>query len=281
MSHLFCTTNCIETCQPPYNIHQQVFSLLLEIINRLNQQFLHTPFPEIIPPINMPKFPKSPNEIQKLQNFPITAIINTKHSKLIDKLGTTKILTSYKCKWALPNNHNYMMWLNTKKVFPHNIPNITEHNLILLKQFYITQQHKHYQNKIEQYFYQIQSKDTRYIHEPLQLPLIQINLNKCNPDIDINTIEPTIQTIQDKASIFTHKGNHLITISKDRLKWLWNQYNANSSTHQQLDPPCQPFVTKVIWLYKRYKYHIPKMDPLKKITLHNPYRNPRPYYNII
>jgi hypothetical protein len=163
-----------------------------------------------------------------------------------------------------------MMWLNTNKVFPLNIPNITEHNLILLKQFYITQQHKHYQNKIEQNFYQTQSKDTRYIHEPLQLLLVQINLNECNPDTDINTIEPTIQIIQDKAFIFTHKRNHLITISNDRLKWLWNQYNTNSSAHQQLDPPHQPFVTKVIWLYQRYKYRIPKTDPLKKshYTIH-------------
>jgi hypothetical protein len=39
--------------------------------------------------------------------------------------------------------------MNTNKVFPHNTPNITEHNLILLKQFYLAQQHKHYQNQIE------------------------------------------------------------------------------------------------------------------------------------
>jgi hypothetical protein len=157
-----------------------------------------------------------------------------------------------------------MMWMNTNKVFPHNTPNITEHNLILLKQFYLTQQHKHYQNKIEQNFYQIQSKDTRYIYEPLQLPLVQINLNECNPDTNINTLEPTIQIIQDEALIFTNKGNHLITISKNRLDWLWKQYTTNSNIHQQLDPPCQPFVTEVIWLYERYKYWIPKIDPLKK-----------------
>jgi hypothetical protein len=230
-SHLFCTTNCAVTCQPPCNIHQQAFTLLPEIINHPNQNFLHTPFLEIIPPINMPKLPKPPNRMQKLQDYPITAIIATKNSKRTNKLGTTKLFTSYKCKWTQPENHNYMMWMNTNKVFPHNTPNITEHNLILLKQFYLTQQHKHYQNIIEQNFYQIQSKDTRYIQEPLQLPLVQINLNECNPDTDINTLEPTIQTIQDKALIFTNKGNHLITISKNRLEWLWNQYTTNSNTH--------------------------------------------------
>jgi hypothetical protein len=60
-SHLFCTTNCAITCQPPCNIHQQAFTLLPEIINRPNQQYLHTPPPEIIPPINMPDLPKPPH----------------------------------------------------------------------------------------------------------------------------------------------------------------------------------------------------------------------------
>jgi hypothetical protein len=156
------------------------------------------------------------------------------------------------------------MWMNTNKVFPYNIPNITEYNLTLLKQFYLTQQHKHYQNITEQNFYQIQSKDTRYIHPPLQLPLVQIILNECNLDTDINTLEPTIQIIQNKALIFTNKGNHLITISKNRLEWLWNQYTTNSNIHHQLDQPCQTFETEVIWLYERYKYRIPKTDPLKK-----------------
>ena len=104
----------------------------------------------------------------------------------------------------------------------------------------------------------------RYIHEPLQLPLVQIHLNECNPDIDINTTEPTIQIIHDKALIFTNNGNHLITIPKDRLEWLWNQYNTNSNIHYQLDPPQQPFIIEVIWLYERYKYRIPKTNLLKR-----------------
>jgi hypothetical protein len=158
------------------------------------------------------------------------------------------------------------MWMNTNKVFPHNTPNITEHNLILLKQFYLTQQHKHYQNTIEQNFYQIQSKDTRYIHKPLQLPLVQINLNECNPDTDKNLLKPTIQIIHDKALIFTNKRNHLITISKNRLEWLRKQYTTNSNAHHHLDPPCQSFEIEVIWLFERYKYRIPKQTSLKNRT---------------
>jgi hypothetical protein len=199
--------------------------------------------------------------MQKLQDYPIIAIIDKKHSIQKDKLGTIKKFTSYKCQWMQPKNHNYAMWMSTDKVFPHNKPNITEHNLRLLKQFYLTQQHKHYHNIIEKNFHQIQSKDTRYIQEPLQLPLVEIHLNECNPDTDINTKEPTIQIIHDKALIFTNKGNHLITIPKNRLDWIWNQYNTNSNAHNQLNPPCQPFVTKVIWLYEKYRYQIPKIDP--------------------
>jgi hypothetical protein len=152
----------------------------------------------------------------------------------------------------------------TDKVFPHNKPNIANHNLILLKQFYLTQQHKHYSKIIEKNFHQSQSKNTRYVHEPLNPPLIQINLHECNPDKDIETTQPTIQIICDEAHIFTDTGNLLITISKTRLEWLWKQYNNNLDTHHQLDPPRQPFTTEIIWLYERYKYRIPKTNPLKK-----------------
>jgi hypothetical protein len=194
-SHLFCATNCLETCQPLCNIHQQAFILLPKIISRPNQSFLHTPLPEINPPANIPKPPKPPKRMQKLQDYLLTAIIDKKHSKCTDKLGTIKKFTSYKCKWMQPENHNYTMWITTDKVFLHNKPNITTHNLSLLKQFYLTQQYKHYHDIIEKDFHQIQSKDTRYIYEPLQLPLVQIHLNECNPNSDINTVEPTIQII--------------------------------------------------------------------------------------
>jgi hypothetical protein len=117
--------------------------------------------------------------------------------------------------------------MTTDKVFLHNKPNIANHNLISLKQFYLTQQHKHDSNIIEKSFHQPQSNDTRYIHESLNLPLIQINLHECNLDTNIKTTQPTIQIIQDKACIFIDTGNLLITIPKTRLEWLWKQYNIN------------------------------------------------------
>jgi hypothetical protein len=132
-SHLFCTINCLETCRPPCNIHQQAFTLLPEIISHSNQNFLHIPFLEINPPINIPELPKTPKRMQKLQDYPLIAITNKKYSKRIDKFGTIKKFTSNKCKWMQPENHNYTMWMSIDKVFPHNKPNTTEHNLRLLK----------------------------------------------------------------------------------------------------------------------------------------------------
>jgi hypothetical protein len=80
-SHLFCTTNSLETCRPPCNIYQQAFILLPEIISQPNQNFFHTPLPEINPPTNIPDLPKPPKRMQKLQDYPITAITNKKNSK--------------------------------------------------------------------------------------------------------------------------------------------------------------------------------------------------------
>jgi hypothetical protein len=47
--------------------------------------------------------------MQKLQDYPIVAIIGKKHTKRKDKLGIIKIFTSYKCKWIQPENHSYAM----------------------------------------------------------------------------------------------------------------------------------------------------------------------------
>jgi hypothetical protein len=206
--------------------------------------------------------------MQKLQDYPITTITDKKQSKRKDKFDTIKIFTSYKCKWIQLENQNYTMWMSTDKVFPHIKPNIANHKLLLLQQYYLTQQHKHYLNIIGKKNCQPQSKDTRYIHEPLNLLLIQINLNECNPETDINTTQPTIQIIQNKAQLFIDTGNLLLTIAKTRLEWLWKQYNINSNIQHQLDPPRQSFETEIIWLYKRYKYRIPNIDPLKKHNSH-------------
>jgi hypothetical protein len=69
---------------------------------------------------------------------------------------------------------------------------------------------------------------------------------------------------------YSSKYNALGQVHELLIRCLWNQYTTNSNAHQQLDPPCQPFVIEVIWLYERYKYQIPKTNPLKKshYTIH-------------
>ncbi len=91
----------------------------------------------------------------------------------------------------------------------------------------------------------------------------QISVIECNPEKDITTVKNTIQTQNEVTHIYEDTGRHLITIPTTRLKWLWQQYNkAIYSTHG-LVLPTQPFETEVVWLYQRYKYKIPKKDPLK------------------
>ena len=77
--------------------------------------------------------------MQKLQDYPVTIIIDKKKFQRKEKFGTLKIFTSYKCTWIQPENQNYTMWMTTDKVFPHNKPNIVNHNLILLKRYYLIQ----------------------------------------------------------------------------------------------------------------------------------------------
>jgi hypothetical protein len=55
-----------EHCQLPCNRHQQIFTLLPEIANQINQNFTHTLIPEINTPINTPEPPKLPKNMQKL-----------------------------------------------------------------------------------------------------------------------------------------------------------------------------------------------------------------------
>jgi hypothetical protein len=70
-SYLFCTTKGLETCCLSCNIYQRAFILLPKIISRPNQNFLHTPFPEINPPINTPEPPEPPKECKNCMTTPL------------------------------------------------------------------------------------------------------------------------------------------------------------------------------------------------------------------
>ena len=46
--------------------------------------------------------------------------------------------------------------------------------------------------------------------------------------------------------------------------WPWKQYQLAKNTTHGLEPSTQSFETEIVWLYQRYKYRIPKNDPLKR-----------------
>jgi hypothetical protein len=263
-AEMFCSTNYNNTCRLPCNIHLHTYTLTPDIANKINQNFTHNPIIENTIPENTPELPKPPKEMMNLQNYPITSITNKKTYEKKDKYENIKKFTSYKCEWELPNNQEFATWISTDKLFPHNNNNISTYNLTKLTQFYHSKQQEKYQNIMNKNFYHSQNKDTRHIHEPLYLPLVQIQLYESNPDTDIQTDYPTIQIIKEEAHIYSQEGNSVIIISKKRLEWLWKQYNKHIQQTYPLEPQRQSFEQELIWLYKRYKYKKPKTDPLKQ-----------------
>jgi hypothetical protein len=69
------------------------------------------------------------------------------------------------------------------------------------------------------------------------LPLIQINMNDCNPDTTIDIQQATIQIVDNKAYIYMKTRNQLITTTTNRLGWLRQQYIRNQTTHHPLELP--------------------------------------------
>ena len=124
-------------------------------------------------------------------------------------------------------------------------------------------QQKHFSNIIKAYFSTKQQRDTRYVIPATIIPLAHISINECNPESDIKTNTNTIQTQFDVAHIYEDNGRHLITVPKNRLLWLCKQYHLAINTPHSLEPPTQSFENEIVWFYQRYKYRIPKNDPLK------------------
>ena len=210
---------------------------------------------------------QQPNPPPNIKNnplrFPIHTILNHKSNETKDKYKITRKYNTYLCQWTLQNNITYNKWMPQRELFPLNQLPVIEHNIKLLKEYYTKHQHRYYKNIVNTHFTPAQTRDTRFIPPPTIIPHTQISIIECNPEKDITTIKNTIQTQNELTHIYEDTGKHLITIPTTRLKWLWQQYNkAIYSTHG-LVPHTQPFETEVVWLYQRYKYKIPKKDPLK------------------
>ena len=126
----------------------------------------------------------------------------------------------YLCQWSLQNNLKYNKWMLQRTLLPLNQPLVIEHNIQILKEYYIRQQHKHYKSIIDSHFIQEQTRDTRFIPSPTKIPHTQISTIKCNPQRDITTATNTIQTQNELTHLYDDTGKHLITIPTTRLKWL-------------------------------------------------------------
>ena len=93
-----------------------------------------------------------------------------------------------------------------------------------------------------------QSKDNKYIHPPLEITNLQLSIQECNPDKDIQVDTPTIHIQELEANIYDQRGNHIANITTKHLQWLWNQFSHNASTQllNSLQPPPQNFETKIL-----------------------------------
>jgi hypothetical protein len=99
-----------------------------------------------------------------------------------------------------------------------------------------------------------QTKDKKLIHPPLKITNLKITIQDCNPYKDILTNKPIIQTHASKANVYDQNGNHIATLTTERLQWLWNQLSHNNLQHLTnfLHPPPQGFETEILWLIQRY-----------------------------
>ena len=195
--------------------------------------------------------------------YPIHSIIHDRSHTYIDKNHITKKYTSYLCQWITPTDFIYNKWLPQRDLFPWENQNTINHNILLLTHYYTRKQHLYCTHILNSKFHDAQLRDTRHI-PPLQVtPLCHIHINECNPDNDIGRTQPTIQSQHGVLHIYDADGRHLITISEHRLQWLWEQYHNALHLSHNLEPPIQSFEQEVAWLYQRYKYKIPKNDPLK------------------
>ena len=128
-----------------------------------------------------------------------------------------------------------------------------QHNYPLFWQYYQTRQTKHFTKFINKNFNRPQIQDTRCIHLPIHLPLVNISTTECNPKKDILTTGHTIQVIHNSAYLYDIDGRHIHTISLLWLKWLWSQFHQYTTHSPTLEPPLQTFETEIIWLIHRYE----------------------------
>ena len=116
---------------------------------------------------------------------------------------------------------------------------------------------------LETNLHQEQMKDTRYNPPPQTTPLYHIHINECNPTDNIAYTQSTIQTQHHKTHIYDNNERHLITIHEPTQRFSLDQFHLALNRLHNLEPPTQPFETKLAWPYQIYRFKTPQNDPLK------------------
>ena len=138
-----------------------------------------------------------------------------------------------------------------------------DHNLLLITQYHNASIGQTTAEKYATYLTHTQTKDKRFIHPPLKFTNLKTHIQECNPDKNILVNEPTIQTNASEADIYDQNGNHVVTLTIERIQWLWAQFSQNNPHHLTnfLQPPPQDFETEILWLIQRYITILPKKKP--------------------
>ena len=177
---LFCYPRCNPNYQNPCDNHHPPRTLKEEYItpdHNIEPRTIETP---IHPPT--PSHPPQPLPPPNIKNnptrYPIHVILDHKEIKTKDKYKIKKIYQTFLCQWNLPNNIIYNKWLPQREIFPLNLPHVIEYNISLLVNYYSNKQHTLYKDIINANFTLEQNRNTRYIPQPLNIPLAHILINK-------------------------------------------------------------------------------------------------------
>lgn len=146
------------------------------------------------PPQTPPQETQTPNItrplLQPTLGQVIQAITNEKPNTKKNKWGAQAITKSYLCKWQLSQDTAQQWRKEEELLHPDNIS--LEHNIFCITQYHKTQREKHTTQIYVNCLNHTQSKYNKYIHPPLKITNLQLSVQECNPNKDIQSDTPTI-----------------------------------------------------------------------------------------
>jgi ribonuclease HI len=219
------------------------------------------PAPQITPQIIQHLTHNTDPNLNPILGKTIHKIIKEKTTTRKDKGGAQAIKKTYLCQWQTTNNTTHQWRTEEDLLHPDNI--FLTHNLLTITQYHTATTTQNTTNTYTKYLTNTQTNDTKFIHPPLTITNLTLNIHECNPDKDIITNKPSITTHALGANIYDQKRNFIATLTLERLHWLWNQFSHNTLQHLTnfLQPPPQDFETEILWLLQIYITILPKKKP--------------------